>query len=340
MSHAQAGQFKSDDFESHFDKTQTDARRLAHVADILDADHAAEPLRLVLTYVSHVDSTGHKFGPDSPEIQQAILDTDAAIGQFVQRVIAWFDKTHAPADELYILLTTDHGMEAVHTSVNLDRLLGPDLVAGAMRITSGPVANIYLSDLPADQRTARADQIVAKLKPNDFLHVWKSQDVPREFHYADPTRVGAVVVLLKPGYNWISQRIAATLPARLSATHGYDPAECPNMLGLAIAWRYRHPLHHPRPRPDRQYPVACHRRAHPRDLSITPERSSRDRSALTSKCPPASGVVNVILQIVEKTRIDPRLFQRFHTRVQMFQCLLHRPLVRRAARPLHLLLEC
>jgi len=242
MSHAQTGPFKSDFFESHFDKTQTDAQRLAHVADLLDADHAAQPLRLVLTYVSHVDSTGHKFGPESPEIAQAILDADASIDKFLQRVIAWFDKTHAPADELYILLTTDHGMQPVHTSVNLDRLLGPDLVSNVKRVTSGPIANIYLSDLPADQKPARADQIVAKLKPNDFLHVWKSQDVPPGLHYADPTRVGDVVVLLKPGYNWISPRIAATAPARPSATHGYDPAECPNMLGLAIVWRYRHPL--------------------------------------------------------------------------------------------------
>jgi len=254
MSHAQTGEFKSDFFEQHFDTKETDAQRLDHVADVLDSDHAAVPLRLVLTYISHVDSTGHKFGPDSPEIDKAVMDADATVDKFVQRVTQWFDKSHDAAhgaahgaahdadDELYILLTTDHGMQKIHTNVNLDRLLGVDLVAGIKSLTSGPVANIYLGDLPDDQKTDRADKIIARLKTNDFLHVWKSSDMPPELHYSDPTRVGDVVVLLKPGYHWVSQRNAATMPAPPGATHGYDPAECPNMYGFAIAWRYRHPL--------------------------------------------------------------------------------------------------
>ncbi len=242
MSHNQRGEFKSDFFEHSFDTKETDAQRLDHVADMLDSDHAKVPLRLVLTYISHVDSTGHKYGPDSPQLEKAVLDADATVDKFTKAVLQWFDKTHGKDDELYVLLTTDHGMQPVHTSVNADRLLGIDLVTGAKIVTSGPVANIYLNDLPADQKSARADAIVNKLKSIDYLHVWKADDVPAADHYADPTRVGDVIALLKPGYHWTSQRNAATMPALIGATHGFDPAECPNMFGFAIAWRYRHPL--------------------------------------------------------------------------------------------------
>ena len=109
-------------------------------------------------------------------------------------------------------------------------------------MTSGPVASIYLNDLPADQRGARAEQIIAKLKTNDFLHVWKSQDVPAEFHYSDPTAHRRRRRAVETGLPLDGARNAATMPAFGAATHGYDPAQCPNMLGFAIAWRYRHPL--------------------------------------------------------------------------------------------------
>ena len=76
MSHDQLGEFKSDFFEQRFDQRQTDAQRLAMSRDLLNSDHATPPLRLVLTYASHVDSTGHRYGPDSPQIEQAVKDVD------------------------------------------------------------------------------------------------------------------------------------------------------------------------------------------------------------------------------------------------------------------------
>jgi len=243
MSHNQTGPYTSDYFGQKYDMKETDEQRLSRIVTLLNADKAAPTLRLVMTYLSHVDVTGHSFGPDSPEVDQAVRAVDASLGKFVTAVTTWFDATHSKDDELYILITTDHGMEAVRTPVNLDRLIGGALTKGAKLVPSGSIATVHLLDLPPEDRDERARQIVAKLKSNAFLQAWPSKEVPAKYHYSDLTRLGDVVVLLSPGYTFTTLRAGATQPTTtLKGNHGYDPAVSPNMLGSAVIWQYRRPL--------------------------------------------------------------------------------------------------
>ncbi len=247
MSHAQTGEWTAEYYGQTFDKKEPDAHRLQRMVDTLKADHNAKPYRLVMSYVFNVDTVGHKYGPDSKEVGEAVLDVDAALSSFSRQVIEWFNATHSPNDQLYLLFTTDHGMEPINTTVNLDRLLGGDLSHGIKIFTSGPIATIHLNGLPEDERAARAQAIVDKLNTNSYLTAWKAADVPAKYHLSDPTRVGEVVVSLQPGYSLTSIRTGATEPSTkptaqpLKGNHGYDPAVCPNMLGTAIVWSYRHP---------------------------------------------------------------------------------------------------
>jgi predicted AlkP superfamily pyrophosphatase or phosphodiesterase len=246
MSHGQTGEFKSDFFyPGPFDNKRSDQQRMDELVQILGDDKARPPLRLVMSYIKNIDVIGHASGPNSPQVEQAVRDVDAIIDGTLKSIIDWFNSTHSPQDELYLLLTADHGMERVHTVVSLERLLGAELLQGARVAPNAPIACIYLDDLPASERDDRASRIVARLRENSFLSAWKSRDVPPQFHFSDPTRLGDVVVLLAPGFNGTALRIAATQPvppgANLGA-HGYDPAVCPAMLGGAIIWRYRHPI--------------------------------------------------------------------------------------------------
>lgn len=245
MSYAQTGPFKSDYFLDRFDGEQSDAQRLAQVSQTLENDHAGKPIRLVMTYVAHLDTIGHRFGPDSPEVGEALRQLDSEIDAFLKRTIAWFNDTHKASDDLCVLITTDHGMEPVHTRVNLDRLIGAELMTGATVIANGPVASVYLSGLSADEKPPRASAILKKLKQYEYLQAWPASSVPAKLHFSDPTRLGEVIVLLSSGYDFTTQRNAATQPtvqAGPLGAHGYDPAICPNMQGAAIVWRYRHPL--------------------------------------------------------------------------------------------------
>src|SRR5262249_48863052 len=133
------------------------------VGAMLKNDRGPVPLRLVITYMADVDHAGHKFGPDAKEVDQAVLNADATLDTFIRSTIDWFDAAHAKSDELYVIITTDHGMAPVQMQVNLDRLIGAELLAGAKVIFSGPLANVYLNDVPASERPERARKIIEKL---------------------------------------------------------------------------------------------------------------------------------------------------------------------------------
>jgi predicted AlkP superfamily pyrophosphatase or phosphodiesterase len=241
MSTIQTGKWQSDIHPDHFDTRRTDAARFQSV--ITDLQNAKNPrdLRLIMTYASHVDTVGHRRGPDSPEIAAAVLQVDTDIDSLLQPFIKWFDATHQSDDQLYVLITTDHGMFPITTLVSLDRLLGADEVKDARIITSGPMASIYLNKLSPEDRKARITAILASLANIPYVHAWDALKVPAEYHYSDPTRIGDVVVLLDPGYGYSAMKYAATQPSRTEhGAHGYNPT-LPEMHGSAILWHYHHP---------------------------------------------------------------------------------------------------
>ena len=241
MSHAQSGPNQATYFDASFDTQETDQHRLDRIISLLNSDADRKvPYRLILGYMSHVDTVGHRVGPDSPQIGAAVLEADRTVDQFVTAVVKWFNATHTVDDELVMIFSTDHGMTEVKSLVNLDRLLGSDLAAGTRIVTSGPVATIHCPSTQPD----RAGLIVDRLGAYPFLTAWKAADVPAADHFSDPARIGQVVVMLKLGYSFTKQRLAATLPvpAHSSGMHGFDPAESVDMQGSAIVWRLRHPI--------------------------------------------------------------------------------------------------
>lgn len=236
--------YRPDFAPESFDRLRSDTDRLNDTIERLNADAGNPPPRLVMSYVSAVDGAGHRFGPDSPSVDAALLQVDELIGGYHARIVQWFDRTHGPADELYFLITTDHGMCPVHTLVNLDRHLTPQLLQDVRSVDSGTIGMLYLDDLPADQRESRARAICDRLRGVPYLKAWLQQDVPQQLHLADPARVGDVVISLAPGYCFTERRAATTMPVTTGplGMHGYDPSACTDMLGAAILWRYRKPL--------------------------------------------------------------------------------------------------
>jgi len=243
MSHKQTGPWQSDFYADHFDAKQTDAHRLQSVAKLINSAPNPRELRLIMSYVSHVDTVGHQYGPDSTQISDAVLQVDGEIGDFLQSTIKWFDATHKADEQLYVLITTDHGMHSVSTLVSLERLLGVELSEGARVVPNAPIASIYLSNRAPEPLRQRVAAILSRLRTVPYLHAWRAAEVPAEFHFADPSRIGDVVVLLEPGYGFTPLRFAVTRPSITEAgMHGYDPAVCPEMRGAAILWHYHHPM--------------------------------------------------------------------------------------------------
>lgn len=141
-----------------YDPDPSDLERLQKLVDVYKDDFekspTTEPLRLLMGYGHAIDTAGHKYGPDSQQTTSAVQATDDVLRRIVGQIDDIFKQHMHPnqGDALYVLITTDHGMAPVKTFVNLHHLMGgaevPDSV---IALTSGSIANIYLSNVPADQ---------------------------------------------------------------------------------------------------------------------------------------------------------------------------------------------
>ena len=245
LSHAQSGAVRTDYFLPKFENELTDEQRLQGLIDTCRGDQSrgGEPLRLIMGYIKGTDPVGHKYGPDSPEIDQKMVEIDRLLGRFVQQATEVFRQKMSPRDRLYVLITTDHGMMRVKMLVNLRRLIGTPLPERVQVVTEGPVGMIYLDQLPEDERVAMKRRLLESFR-QEFLSAWPRESLPKRWGFDHPTRVGDVVVMLKPGYTFSSRPGTgdATWPVdpRVGpmGMHGWPPEEVAEMRGICVVWRY------------------------------------------------------------------------------------------------------
>ncbi len=238
----QQGAVRADYFREKYDPEASNEKRLERVIDTWSADqprNGKQPLRLVMGYITATDGAGHSFGPDSTQVTKRIEQTDEMIGRFVEQAVAVFRLHASPRDRLYVLITTDHGMTPVKTLVNFKKLLSFELPSDVPAITDGPLGMIYL-----DRHPELKDRVLADLrKHEDLLNAYARDALPPQWGFNHPTRVGDVVVMLKPSYSFKSNADAPmTMPADEKhgplGMHGYPPSDCADMRGFCVLWRY------------------------------------------------------------------------------------------------------
>ena len=246
LSYQQPGPVRTDYLQEKFDTEATDRQRLDLLLDTWRNDtaraRAGEPLRLLMGYIKQPDVVGHKHGPDSREVLDAVAQTDRLLQHFVEDAEEIFRAKRKPRDELYIVLTSDHGMAAVHTMVNFEKLFDTPPPRSVQRITGGTFAMLYLEQIPATDRAAMQDKMLHDLRRWGFLSVYTRDTLPKRWGLAHPTRVGDIVITLRPGYHLSDRLPLVTFPREKveagRGAHGYVPSECPDMNALCMIWRY------------------------------------------------------------------------------------------------------
>lgn len=202
-----------------YDKTFLAPQRVDQVLAWLDLPPTRRP-RLVTLYFDLVDTEGHHFGPDSPEVNAAVASTDAAIGRLV---------TGLKARGLYastnLVIVADHGMAQTSSDrvVLLDDIFD---VARLGQVTAGSMSEMN----PADP-----EALAAILARHDHFECWKKADVPERFHFGRNPRVPAVVCLAETGWQISTRAWLAGHPMKkVGGAHGFDPYD-PQMAAVFIA---------------------------------------------------------------------------------------------------------
>lgn len=199
-----------------FDQNISNAQRVRTVIDWLRRPEAIRPA-LVTLYFDTVDTAGHRFGPDSEQVNAAIADVDARIGDLVKEIGELGQAAN-------FVILADHGMRQTDGSrvIQLDDFIDRE---SYIAVEVGPYAAIE-PITGTDSRVADA-----LLVPHDHMDCARKEDLPERLHYGTNPRVAAIVCIAENG--WTILAGPPRYPVEGGA-HGYDNAD-PEMLALFIA---------------------------------------------------------------------------------------------------------
>jgi predicted AlkP superfamily pyrophosphatase or phosphodiesterase len=201
-----------------FDKTVPSVARVEQVLTWLDRPAAERP-RFITLYFNAVDSAGHAGGPDSDLVDNALVETDAALGLLLRGL-----GKRGLLETTNMVVVADHGMAA--TSHERETYL-TDLMPAAdfHAVSQGAMAGVRAE-------AGHEDEVAqALLKPHDHMTCWKKAEIPERFHYGHNPRVPPFVCLAEVG--WIIEAAHSGYPTP-KGEHGYDPSD-PQMAALFVA---------------------------------------------------------------------------------------------------------
>jgi len=182
---------------------------------------AAERPAFVALYFEEPNESGHRFGPDAPEVTDAVRRADAILGRLL-------DGLAARGVEADVLVVSDHGMSATDLSrtIVLDELV--ELYADEV-FETGAVGQIY-------PREGRETAIFAALEhAHPQLAVYRRGATPGRLHLDDNPRTPPILLVPSPGWELTTRGQRSRPDWRLVAgDHGWDPAD-PEMQGIFYA---------------------------------------------------------------------------------------------------------
>jgi predicted AlkP superfamily pyrophosphatase or phosphodiesterase len=206
-----------------FDSTMPPNKRVDQALAWLDLPEDRRP-SFVSLYFEQVDSAGHSYGPDSPQVDEALATVDAALGRLVTGL-----KQRNRLDNTNLVIVSDHGMtdsspiqtlllERV-TKVDLDHI---EIVSTLVNLGVNPKLGF------------EAEVEKAMIGRHLHLSCWKKSQMPQKFHYGKSPRIPAIQCLPDSGWMVSTKAEEDKRVKRVLGEHGYDPDD-PKMYALFVA---------------------------------------------------------------------------------------------------------
>ncbi|NWU15965.1 ENPP7 phosphodiesterase, partial [Cephalopterus ornatus] len=149
-------------------------------------------LDFIALYFGEPDSSGHKFGPESTERKNMIKQVDRTIGYLRQRI-----QESGLESNLNLIITSDHGMETV---IKTNEILIRTITNFTFQDIDFELLDYGPNGLlvPKEGKLEHVYSVLKNAHPK--LHVYKKEEFPKEFHYANHPRITPLVLYSDPGY--------------------------------------------------------------------------------------------------------------------------------------------
>jgi predicted AlkP superfamily pyrophosphatase or phosphodiesterase len=206
----------------HYDHDIPDSARIDTMLLWLRLPPAQRP-HLVLGYLSIVDDSAHRHGPDAAPTRTAAELADRMLARLRDGI------ARLPiADSVTVVVVSDHGLTRTDSVEYLEDYvpLG-DTVAV---VAASTYAQLFFDGDP--EKTERAWSALRRLP---HAHAWKRADIPARLGLRESPRAGDVYVLMDPPYLVERSRRGRSADWRPNpGNHGFDAA-LPDMHGIFFA---------------------------------------------------------------------------------------------------------
>ena len=164
--------------------------------------------RLVMLYFSEPDYTGHKYGPDSKQVDKAIKDTDKILGYLVKSLDGLSIK-----DSINLVVLSDHGM----ANSGPEKLIVLDDYIDTSPYNFWMKGSIMSIDMKEDEQSISLSGLnLLSLVPHVSLYT--SKTIPHSYHFYNSS-FPDVLLVADEGYYVSPEK----KPYDAMGMHGYDP---------------------------------------------------------------------------------------------------------------------
>jgi predicted AlkP superfamily pyrophosphatase or phosphodiesterase len=201
-----------------FDGKFPNGKRVEQVLAWLHLPPEQRP-HMITLYFSDTDTAGHRYGPDSPQVADAVHELDSEIGKLMEGIT----ESKLPVD---LIVLADHGM------VKVD---GPPIRLDQYGLSPSRFAQIVDSTLyPKSNDDAQKTYEALRGKSDKFL-VYRRAQVPAYLHFDSNPREGDPVVVPTGPYLITAGKDAPGPEHPPVGMHGYDATRMQEMKALFIA---------------------------------------------------------------------------------------------------------
>uniref|UniRef100_A0A8C1I689 Ectonucleotide pyrophosphatase/phosphodiesterase 7, tandem duplicate 2 n=1 Tax=Cyprinus carpio TaxID=7962 RepID=A0A8C1I689_CYPCA len=152
---------------------------LENVDKVMKEWFKGKDLDFVTLYSGDPESTGHKYGPNSPKWHKAVKKVDRTVDGL--------------GDHLNIIITADHGMSTVFKAEDVKEIILTDIPGFSLKDLKFHMVNYGPSGLLLPK-----EGMIEKVYPN--LHVYKKEYMPARLHYSKHPCILPTVLYADPGY--------------------------------------------------------------------------------------------------------------------------------------------
>ncbi|KAI4272415.1 MAG: hypothetical protein L6R38_006619 [Xanthoria sp. 2 TBL-2021] len=229
-------------FLDKFNGEEVLTKKTARILELLDlpGDHdegdvvALRRPQFIAAYVPVVDVNGHRFGPNSTEVNTTLQEVDEMFGNLLEGL-----RARNLTDIVNVIVVSDHGMATTSTErlIQLDDLLDVDLIE---HIDGWPNYGLRLKD-PFTTEQVYHDLKNKANRNTNFEVYLRDQNMPEKYHFSKNPRIAPLWLVPRTGWAIVLAKDFDVAAAKASGqvysprgVHGYDH-EHPLMRAIFIA---------------------------------------------------------------------------------------------------------